>query len=324
MQLFFSNVKVAFEQLMMLYLIVGVGLAAERLGWFSEKTARRCTELLLYIITPCVIIKSFLNMEYSPAVLRNLLIALGGGVLLHGLGIVLTIPFFRGKRAPDTDPILHYAAVYGNCGYMALPLVQAMVGSEGVFYCSIVIMTFQIFSFTHGEYAMMGGFIGQHKSERDRERVRFRWRKLLLNAGVLSVAVGLPLFLLKIPVPDVIKTPIESIAAMNSPLAMLMFGAYLSRTKLRGVLRNRKLFLSMGIKLFVLPAAVMAFLLMCGVRGPLLNALMIPASAPCANNTAIFAAKHHRDTGYAAQVVSLMSLVSILTMPLMIAAALSF
>ena len=63
----------------------------------------------------------------------------------------------------------------------------------------------------------------------------------------------------------------------------------------------------------------LAALLLCGVRGDLLTALLISASAPSAQITVIFAAKYGRDSGYAAQVVSLMNFVSIVTMPLMIA-----
>lgn len=319
MSLFFSNALVALRQVLMLYLIAGVGFLAERLNWFPESTARLCTKLLLYVITPCVIVNSFLNMEYSAQALRGLVISLACGVLLHVSGILMSEPFFRGRKNPKTESILHYAAVYGNCGYMGLPLAQAMVGAQGVFYCSIVILTFQVFSFTHGDYVMSGGVPGRKGAE----RVRFQWKNLILNAGVLSVAVGLPIFLLQIRVPELLSQPLASVASMNSPLAMLMFGAYLSRTKLGGLLHSKKIFAAIAIKLFAIPAVVMGGMLLFGVRGALLNALMIPAAAPCANNTVVFAAKHDRDTGYAAQVVGIMSAISIITMPLMIAIGLS-
>ena len=110
---------------------------------------------------------------------------------------------------------------------------------------------------------------------------------------------------------------------MNSPLAMLMFGAYLSHTQFSSILRSKKLIIATGLKLLAIPAVVMSALLLFGVRGPLLNALLISASAPSANNTVVFAARHGRDTGYAAQVVALISILSIITMPLMIAVGLS-
>jgi len=303
----------------MLYIIAGLGFAAERLRWFPEATARLCTKLLLYVVTPCVVVNSFLNIEYSPQAVRGLLISFLCGALLHVAGMLMSEPFFRGRKQPETESVLHFAAVYGNVGYMGLPLAQAMVGPQGVFYCSVVILTFQVCSFTHGTYVMSGGVPFRKQDQ----GVRFQWKNLALNAGVLSVAVGLPIFLLQLPVPALVKTPLASVAVMNSPLAMLMFGAYLSRTKLQGLLRSKKLFATMGLKLFAAPAVVMAALLLMRVEPALLNAMLISAAAPPANNTVVFAARHGRDTGYAAQVVSLLSLMSIVTMPLMIALGLS-
>ena len=324
MHLFLDNALIALKQVAMLYIIAGMGFAAERLRWFPEATARLCTKLLLYVVTPCVVVNSFVNIEYSEEALRGLGISFACGALLHIVGIVMSEPFFRGRKNAAAESVLHFAAIYGNCGYMGLPLAQAMVGPKGVFYVSVVILTFQICSFTHGTFVMSGGVMFRKQEPRDGgQGVKFQWKNLLLNAGVLSVAVGLPIFLLRVPVPALVKTPLASVASMNSPLAMLMFGAYLSRTKLKGLLRSKKLFPAMGIKLFALPAVVMAALLLLHAEPALLNAIMIPAAAPPANNTVVFAARHGRDTGYAAQVVSLLSLVSIVTMPLMIALGLS-
>jgi predicted permease len=323
MQLFLSHALVAMRQVVMLYIMVAIGFAAERIQWFPEATARMCTKVLLYIITPCVILKSFFVMEYSKQALRGLLIAFGCGAVLHIAGILISEPFFRKKNAPRNDALLHFAAVYGNCGYMALPLAQGIVGSAGVFYCSVVVLTFQIFAFSHGEFVMAGGRIG--RVSEPHAQVKFDWKKLFLNAGVLSVAVGLPLFLLRAPVPELLSNPISSVAAMNSPLAMLMFGAYLSKTNfmVSTLLKYPKFYLTMCIKLFAVPAVVLAAMILLRVEGPLRTAMLISASAPSANNTVILAAKYEHNTGYAAQVTGIVSIVSILTMPLMIAVGLS-
>jgi len=317
--LFLQNALIVMRQLAMLYMIVGVGVLAERLGWFTGEAAKRCTQLLMYIVAPCIIIRSFLVMEYNPEILRNLGIALLGGLLLHGIGMALSWHLFRGKKHPDTDPILHYGAIYGNNGYLGLPLAYAMVGDMGVFYVSIVVLTFSMLAFTHGLFVMQGGALRGKPGS----KISFEWKKIFLNAAVVAVVVGFPLFLFQVPVPGMIRWPIDQIAAMNTPLAMLMFGTFLSRTKFNSILRNKKIFATGTIKLIITPLIIMGTLLLFGVRGELLHALMIPASAPSANNTVVFAANHDRDAGYAAQVVALLSMISIFTMPLMIALAIS-
>ncbi|MDR1927203.1 MAG: AEC family transporter [Oscillospiraceae bacterium] len=319
---FFSNMRTALEHVAMLYVMVGFGVIGERLHWFTAKNARRCTKLLFFIVTPCVILRSFFTMEYSPESLRGLAVSVGAGILLHAAGILLSEGFFRNPKKREAESVLHFASIYGNCGYMALPLAQALVGGAGVFYCSAVILTFQMFSFTHGVYVMRGGIPFQRKrGEARAPGAKFEWKHLILNAGVLSVLVGLPLFLFNLHLPRLLTVPMESVAAMNTPLAMLIFGAYLSRTSFKGILRSKKLPVAIGIKLFAIPAVVMAALLLFGAEGALLKALLISASAPSANNTVVMAAQQGRDAGYAAQVVGIISLLSIVTMPLMIALA---
>jgi|GEM_PF-31242 len=329
MSYFLQNALIVLRQLVMLYLIVAVGVAAERLNWFPEKAAKRCAQLLMFVVAPCIIIRSFLVMEYSPEILRNLGIALMGGLLLHGVGMALTWHAFRGRKHPDTDPILHYGSIYGNNGYMGLPLAQALVGDIGVFYVSIVVLTFSMFAFTHGMFVMSGGAVRNRSAGGQGQVQPFKWKNLLLNSATIAVMIGFPLFLFRVPyrVPaaafELVTWPINTIAAMNTPLAMLMFGTFLSRAKFSSILRNKKIFLTMVIKLFVAPLVVMSTLLALRADRTLLHALMIPAAAPSANNTVVFAAMHDRDAGYAAQVVSLISLISIATMPTMIALALS-
>lgn len=62
---FFSNVYTVFIQVMVLAVMVAVGFFGDRFGYFTEHAARLCNNLLFYVITPCVIVNSFLNVEYT-------------------------------------------------------------------------------------------------------------------------------------------------------------------------------------------------------------------------------------------------------------------
>jgi predicted permease len=88
-------------------------------------------------------------------------------------------------------------------GYMALPLCQSLLGSEGVFYCSAGVVAFNILSFVHGIWLMKKG------TENDEG---FKIKTIILNPGVLSVAVGLPLFISGIELPEIINGAVTHIA----------------------------------------------------------------------------------------------------------------
>lgn len=309
--MFFQNVQIAAQQVGILYIIVFVGMICDKIGLFTEKTAKACTDLLFYIITPCVIIQSFLAQEFTKETGIKLLIAVGCGFLMHFVAIVLNIPFYR-KGDKEQNALFRYSSIYGNVGYMTLPLTEAILGSEGVFYCSAVVMAFNVMSFTHGVYVM--------NNEGGTEGKKFDKKKLILNPGVVSVLLGLPLFLLKVNLPKIIDAPIVYLSSMQTPIAMLIFGTFLAHTKLNDIFKYKKIILVAFMKLIVLPAAMVGIYYLFGLSGTLLTALTISSCAPTANNTVMFAAKYEKDTSLAAQIVAIVSFISVITMPIIIAA----
>ena len=63
--MFFQNMSMAAQQVAILYLIVAVGFIADRIGVFKQTTAKKSNDLLFYIVTPAVMIQSFMNMEFK-------------------------------------------------------------------------------------------------------------------------------------------------------------------------------------------------------------------------------------------------------------------
>ena len=305
-----ANMLIATRQVAILFIMALVGVISDKVGWFSESTAKKCTDILFYVITPAKILESFFTLEYSKETLKGLFIAIGAGLLAHAAAALGAGLFFN-KTPPEQKAVYKYACVYGNCGYMGLPLVDAVVGSEGVFYCSAFVISFQIFTFTHGVWLMT------RDSEEGKKAINLK--KLILNPGVLPVFVGLPVFISGIKLPGIISTPVSSIAHMLSPLAMLIFGAYIAHTDFRSVFRNPRIFGVALFKLFAMPLAMMVALHFTGVTGALATTLLIDCATPPANNTAMFAAKYDKNTALGSQIVAVVSIISIFTLPFMIA-----
>lgn len=305
--MFFENVKVAAQQVGILYIMVLAGVVCDKIGIFTEKTGKACTDVLFYLITPAVIVNSFLTQEFTRDSGIKLLIAVGCGFLLHFIAIGINTPLFS-KGNKDENCVYKYGAIYGNVGYMTLPLTQAILGDEGVFYCSAVVMAFNVVTFTHGSFMM------------DKKAEKFDFKKLLFNPGVISVIIGLPFFLSGLKLPLLITKPVDYIASVQTPFAMLIFGSFLAHTKLTDIFKHKKIFLVALSKLIVLPAVMFGIYRLIGLSGTLLVALCISACAPSANNTVMFSAKYGKDTRLASQLVATVSFMSIITIPLIIAA----
>ncbi len=307
MQQFFGYMGTALSQVMILAILVCVGYFCDKAKLFPEKTARACNDLLFYIITPGVIINSFLNVEFTPKNGLGFLAAVAIAIGFHG-AIALLLPLFFRKGGEDRA-IFRFAMMYGNVGYMGLPLAQAIAGDLGVFYCSAVVAIFNFFAFTHGVQVMK------------KTQEPFNIKKLLINPGTIGIGIGLPLFLLNVNLPEVIAAPVAYIGSLNTPMAMLMFGTYLANTDLPEMFRRKENYVVALFKLLVFPLATIGLLRLLGVQGPLLLASAVFAAAPTANNTVMFSAKYGRNTGVASKICGFTSVLSILTMPLCIALA---
>lgn len=308
---FLNYMSAAFGQVLILAILVAIGFICDKAGLFTQRMAKDCNNLLFYIITPAVIIHSFLNVDFNAENALSFMAMIAIMAVFHALG-GLAVRFCY-KKSGTHRPIFQYATVYGNVGYMGLPLAQAVAGEMGVFYCSAAVVVFNIFAFTHGIGLMRRG-------EGNTSR-----RSLLINPGTLGIMVGLPLcllkVLLKVELPSLILQPIQHIGNLNTPMAMLMFGTYLANTDLPGMFRQKENYIVALLKLIVFPAVMLTGVYLLGARGSLLLAAAVACSAPTANNTVMFAAKYDRDTGIASKASGFASILSIFTMPVFIALA---
>lgn len=312
---FLSNVYTVFMQVVMLALLVTVGFCGDRFGYFTEKAARLCNDLLFYVITPCVIVNSFLKVEYTRESAGGFFSALACAAVFHIAAVLLSFFLFN-RGDGDKNVIFKYATIYGNTGYMGLPLAKAVTaavtgnGELGVFYCSAAVAVFNLFCFTHGVWLMSK----DKKSGMDLKR-------MIVNPGMISILIGMPLFVLNVRLPGFIATPVEQLAGMNTPLAMVMFGTYLSHADFSAAFKQKNMYITAFVKLIAVPLAMISAFAACGVSGALLIVSAVVISAPSANNTVMFSAKYGRDTALASQVCGFTSILSVITMPACVAYA---
>ena len=304
--MFIENLTTAATNVGVLYIIVAVGYICDRMGVYTEETAKKTVNFLLYFVASCTLINSFIKIEATPDTVGKFFTAFALAVATHVIAILINTLTFRNKQN-EKNAVYKFASIYGNVAFMALPLAQAVLGDEGLLYCVGGAVVFNLLTFTHG-VKLMG-----------KEGKKLSLKKLLINPGVIAVVIGLPIFISGIELPYIITRPVGMLADLNTPVAMLVFGTYLSKTDLKTMLFDKKIYGVALMKLIVLPLICMGIYYLCGLSGTLLTAVIITASVPSANNTFMFASVYGRDTATASKTVALVSFLSILTMPVIIA-----
>lgn len=303
-----ANLIIVAGQVAILFALMAIGFACRKTKIITEKGIGEIVALLILIINPCLIVDAF-NRRYDPAMLQGLLVALGLAVLLHILLLLVARIAFRGGRE-ETRIVLKLSSAMSNAGFMGIPLEQAVLGSEGVFYGVAYVAVFNLFIWSWGLGLCADG------------RLRLT-RRMVLNPGMYALLGGLLVFFLPFDLPKIASETLGFVSGMNTPLAMMVIGFYLAGADLKVVARRAGASAAIFLRLIVSPLLSIAVLyfLRAELSQTLMLALVIPASAPVAAMTSMFAAQYNRDVSLSAALVSTTTLLSIVTMPIMIAFA---
>lgn len=296
-------------QVLELFILIAVGYLCGKTKILNDKTAKSITDIVLYIVCPCVIIDNFIR-PFEVEMLGKLLTTAAAALCIHAVSIVIAMLIFHDKQ-PTRNRVYRFALIFSNCGYMSLPMQQAILGSDGVFFGAVYIVIFNVVMWTFGVWLSSG------------DKKSLSAKKILLNPCIIGMAVGLVIFLTSLPVPEVIAKPITFLANLNTPLPMMIVGYYLSQTKIRDAFKDGKGFICVLFRLVVIPLLAFGGMMLCGIRDTVLVTCVIAAAAPTAAATTMFAAKFDNDARLSVNLVTLSTLLSVITMPLIVGFACS-
>ena len=231
-------------QVVMLFLLMGTGIAAVKTGVLKPEGKQTLSNLLVYLVVPAMIVNSY-RMEFSMEILHNLLAAFGMSLLalLIGTGITLAL---TARRKDSRTPIFRFACIFSNAAYMGFPLISALFGSEGLLYASAYVTVFNILLWTMG-YGFVSG------SSDPKEVLH----SLLHTPVLYAMVIGLCIYLLQIPVPQLIAQPLELMANMTTPLSMVITGMLLAAGDLGCIVRSKPVWKLAAVRMLLILAPVL-------------------------------------------------------------------
>lgn len=303
-----NNLAVVSIQVAILFVLIAVGFISGKFKLINKTGAKYLTNVVLYLATPCIMIQSFQKVKFSEGIILNFGICVLCAVLIQVLSIFLCRAIFRSKQK-SRRIVLRFACVFSNCGFMSLPLQHAILGDKGVFYGTVFVAVFNIIVWSYGLVDMSG------------DKANFRLKKIILNPGVLGAVCAALLFFLQIHLPEIILSPIQYLAALNTPLPMLVIGYYLTKYNFKKSAGDLGIYAVSAVRLILIPCLALLFMKLFSVDAGIMTACTIASSAPVAATTTMFATKFNRDVELSVGLVSTTTLLSIITMPVIIALA---
>ena len=289
------------KQILIMFTLIGIGYLFFKKKMITVQGSSDMGKILLYLVIPTVIISSFW-VERTQSKTTELFYS----ILLSFIAMLVSVGisyFFFGKK----DGIASFSSAFSNAGFIGIPLVTAVVGSEGAFFIAMMIVMINALQWTIGVYMI------------SKDKNAMNIKAILTNPIVISVVIGMCLYFLNIPQPEIITSLFSTIKGINTALAMLVSGAYLAQSDLLKMLTNKQTYLVSFVRLLVIPCVILAlfYLLPFGTLNIKLT-LVIAAACPVGSNVAIFAQQYNKNYTEAIEQVCMSTLLCLITLPILV------
>ena len=286
---------------MLLMLMVGVVLA--KLGVVDPETNQRLNKFALAVPQCGAILASAMNMEPGMQ-MSTVLTVLVIGVMMYALLLAMGFLMPWLLRMPRDDRGLYsILAIFGNTGFLGMPLTGAMFGSEAVFYSALLTIPFNLLLFTVG-IRLVGG-----KGE------KFDWHKMISPVLVSSILAVFMVFL-PLPWPTALKDATGYFGDMILPLSMTIVGASLGAQKLRDPFTDWRLYLFAPVRLLLAPVMLWAVLRPFIQDPMMLGVVTVLGATPCGAVAVMLSMQYGGNAKLATRAVFLTTVLSVFTIPL--------
>lgn len=290
-----------------LLIMMAVGFILGKMKVMAGQTLTQMSNVLLCVVAPALMIDTFQKESRDSATVQGLLISAAVLVAVYVVQGLLMAVFFR--RAPEESRgVSRFASVYGNVGFMGVPLIQSVLGSAGMATTVISLGVFNAGIWTHGAW-LIGG------------KAQMSVKKVVLNPGVIGIVIAVLLYGFGICLPAPVASAVSYIGSMNTPLAMVIIGAQMSAVDIPKLFRDTRLYGVTAIKLLLIPALVMLVLLPFRIDPVIYVAVVILAGCPVAGATSLMCQIAGRDASYGAKLVTFSTILSVVTLPVVAAVA---
>ena len=293
------------NEIIALIFLMLLGFVCYKIKLFNQQSSQMMSALVIKITFPLLIIVS-MNREFTKELMHNSLALMGISVVAYAVILILTEWWGRKTNKPhEKSAVLKWIFVFGNCSFMGFPVVNAIYGSEGVFYAAVFNMFYIFLMFSYGIAILQKG------------APKTVW-KSLLNPGLIATIVGFAMFSFHLTLPYVILRPMQMVSEMTIPLALIVTGISLAQIPLRELIRPVDIWIISFLRLIVLPAAVLLILPLFHLNQYLIAIPAILLGTPVALTAGAFAMNYGLDDQLASKAVVLTNFLSVITMPIVV------
>ncbi len=287
-------------QLTMLILII-VGAVVKKLNIVSRTGQKNINDLVIYLVLPCNIVKSFL-IECDGETFRQFALVLLISAAVQAVSVVLG-KLLYGKKEPGQRMSLQYGVICSNAGFLGNPVAEGVFAAMGLAMASIYLIPMRVMMWSSG--------IAIYTQSKD---WRATAKKVATHPCILACVLGLILMIGGLNLPELVLRPLSTIGNCNTALSMMVIGMILADADLRTLFDREVLGYSL-LRLVLMPLALYAACLLLRLPALVSGVCVILTAMPAGATTSILASKYHADELFATKLVVASTVLSMITIP---------
>lgn len=306
------SITVVIQQMVIIFILIGIGMILFRRRLLSEEGSKQISGLIINVTNPALLICSALD-DGPKASLRDLGIALAAYAAVFAILIAVGFLLPCLLRVPKD---LHYAyqmlTVFGNVGFIGIPLASAVLGSESLIFVSIFNLLFNLLIYTLG-ISLLQRAAGQ--ADKDVTIPSSGRLQKLVNAGTVSAAVTVIFYLGNFHVPTVISSALSYTGRATTLLSMLVLGVSVAQIAPKEIFSHPKLYLFTLLRQILVPIGCILFMGSLIDNRLILNTMLLMVAVPAANMPLMLAKQLDMETDSISQGIILTTILSLVTVP---------
>ncbi len=297
-----------FEQTLVMLILLLAGVIASKAGVMDEDTTRRFTSFNLLIPQSCMILDSILGAEIDIPPSRVFMV-LGVSLIMYAIlvAVGLLVPqIYRCK--PADRGVYSFMTIFGNVGFMGIPVAKALLGSEASLYAALLNIPFNILAYTVG-IALLSHSGGK--------REPINWR-LLLNVPLIVSAASVVLLCFHVHLGGPLGRAVEMLGDMILPGSMVIIGASLGKQKLKEVFGDWRVYLFAPARLVAVPLILWGIMHFIVKDSVFLGTMTLQGAMPVAAFATMLSIQYGGNVQMASKTVFVTTVLSVFPIPLVV------
>ena len=269
------------------FALIGCGYVAGRRKFLSEDGVRGLNTFVFYFALPCMIFLALAPRPFADIINWTYMGAYGlAGLSVFTIAALSARLLFKGSLG--VCALQGQAASVGNVGFLALPLIVALLGPDAALPV-VLAFTVDLVVLVPLSIALLE--IDRHNGGAAMDIVRKAGRGVIFNPFVLSIAAGIAWSATGWAIPGPVETFTGLLGKAAAPTALFALGATLAGRPMSDAM-TEALHMS-AAKLFLHPALVwLSLTVLFDIPAAWVTAAVLTAAAPVAGNVYIIASNY--------------------------------